>query len=165
MIPASGDGGRHRRWRRRRLAPIVGALVAVVAIGTVLTVRQISGRGPNWTGVVITVPRCPTSAEGCRAFVIDSSDDQLPESPTVAYASWSGSATTLDVSLSAGSYAVYLEGCVGLASGDTAPVGVAAGRHPSVDASPWFWMTVQFLNRMCPGFGTITDPPAQGNAP
>ena len=152
MIPASGDGGRHRRWRRRRLAPIVGALVVVVAIGTVLTVRQISGRGPNWTGVVITVPRCPTSAEGCRAFVIDSSDDQLPEPPTVAYASWSGSATTLDVSLSAGSYAVYL-------------VGVAAGRHPSVDASPWFWMTVQFLNRMCPGFGTITDPPAQGNAP
>src|ERR1035438_3959716 len=67
MIPASGDGGRHRRWRRRRLAPIVGALVVVVAIGTVLTVRQISGRGPNWTGVVITVPRCPTSAEGFAA--------------------------------------------------------------------------------------------------
>jgi len=161
MIPASADGNGHYRRRRLHFAPIVGALLVAVALGTVLTVTQLSGRGPNWTGVAITVPRCPASAQGCRAFVIESSDDRLRQPPTTAYANWSGAATTLDVSLSAGSYGVYLEGCVGYESPDTGPIVVAAGRHPDVDASPWLWGTVGFLNRLCPGFVTITYPPAQ----
>jgi hypothetical protein len=153
MIPPSGDGGRHHPWRSRRFAAIVGLVVVVVAVGAVLIVRQLTG-GSVWTGVVISVQGCPADVHGCRAYVIPASDQQTVEPPVTAYADWSGAATTLDVRLGAGSYAVKLEGCSGDETDYTSVV-VSSGRHPTVNLNTGLWFIPAFLSRTCPGFHPV----------
>jgi len=158
MIPPSGHGGRHRGWRSRPFVALAAALVVILAAAVVLIVRQATGGSP-WTGVVIKVSQCPTDAEGCRAFVVPADDQQVSIPPVVAYAGWTGSATTLDVRLAAGSYAVTLEGCSGYESGYTS-VAVIAGTHPTVDLSSGLWLNPAFLSRTCPGFHPVAGQPA-----
>jgi len=131
----------------------VGALVLVVAAAAVLIGVQLAG-GPRWTGVVINVQGCPADTHGCRAYVIPASDQQTVDPPVTAYADWSGAATTLDVRLPAGSYAVKLEGCSGDET-DYTTVVVTAGMHPTVNLNSGFWFIPAFLSRTCPGFHAV----------
>ncbi len=123
----------------------------VVAVGAALIVRQLTG-GSVWTGVVFNLPPCPMGAEGCRAFVVPAADLQTV-SPVVAHADWSGSSTTSDVSVPAGSYAVILEGCTGYERFQSA-VAVTAGTHPTVDFPGDGWELPAFA-RTCPGFHPV----------
>jgi hypothetical protein len=134
--------------------------VAVLVVGAalvVLAVRQLTG-GAAWTGVVLDVPSCPSDAVGCRAFVIRAVDQQSLAPPVVAHVDWSGSATSLDVRIPAGSYAVALEGCAGYETAYSTFV-VASGMHTSVAAGGGYWEMPKFPGRTCPGFHGMVGPP------
>jgi hypothetical protein len=132
--------------------------VVVVAAAAVLIVPRVTGDS-GWTGVVIDVPICSAQLEGCRAYVIPAAEMGMAAPAAVAHADWSGSATALDLSMPAGSYAVALEGC----TGDKTPYlafTVTSGTHPSVDDGQGYWETPMFLGRTCPGFhGAAGAPP------
>jgi hypothetical protein len=148
MIPLRLSCGWIRSRRKRRW--VAAAALVVAAAAAVLVVGQLPF-GQGWTGVVIAVQACPVDDQGCRAFVIPASDERLASPPVVAYADWSGAATTLDVRVAPGSYGVIIEGCRADSLGYM-PVNVTSGSHPGVHMNPGFWAYTSFLFRSCPGF-------------
>jgi len=146
--PASWVHGRHRH-----LALATCALVAcALAGGTAAVVTGLS-RGsadPGWTGAAVKVPYCPADAEDCRIFVVREPDTN-PGSGVIAHADWS-EATTLNVVLPPGTYAVSAEGCTGYTIASTM-LSVSPGFHAEVDLGA-NWEMPGFLGRTCPGFGS-----------
>ena len=100
---------------------------------------------------MVTVPQCPSNADGCFAAVIRASDETMSTPPVLVSHEWVGGSTTLDLSLPAGRYAVYLEGC----EGDATPYTVAAvgsAGYTSIDLTTGYWETMGFLGHTCPSF-------------
>lgn len=117
------------------LITVVGALVIVLVLGQ---------GSASWTGLEVTVPSCPASAEGCRLYVTRS------DGTAVVHADWSAAATTVDIQLPAGSYAISAEGCTGYRI-DKGVVSVQAGTGTAVDLGS-AWELPKFVDRTCPGF-------------
>jgi hypothetical protein len=130
----------HGRKRRLAIALVVLTLAAVVVV-TVLWPRPGTA---GFTGVTVAVPGCPASAQGCLVVATDAS-----AATQVAHDGWSGAATTLNLVLPAGRYAIAAEGC----AGDTIPattVTVTSGFHTVVDLGT-YWQMPGFLGRVCAG--------------
>jgi hypothetical protein len=133
------------RTHRRAAALLCG----VITVAGGLVIVAVLGQGSaSWTGVEVSVPSCPTGAEGCRLFVAH------PDGTAFVHADWSASATTVDVQLPAGTYLISAEGCTGYQI-EQGAVSVRAGAGTAVDLGS-AWQTVGFVNRACPGFIATT---------
>jgi hypothetical protein len=128
----------HRGW-----AVGIGILVACAAIALIALWPRAGS--PGFTGVAVTVPQCPAALDGCRVFAADESDGAL-----VAHEDWSGSATTLNIQLPSGHFAISAQGCKGdQISGSS--VAVTSGFHAAIDLGT-AWQLPAFDRRICPGF-------------
>ncbi len=108
---------------------------------------------PGWTGAAIAVPSCPVDAQGCRISVSHWSDaDESADASVIAQKYWSGAATTLDVLLPAGIYAVAAEGCEGYKI-ENAKISITSGYHVAIDLGA-SWELPGSIGRACPGFKT-----------
>jgi hypothetical protein len=139
---------------RRKNVGLALATLALLAgvVAAVLVLLSPPGE-PGWTGAVLRVPACPADTDGCRVFVVRESDAAaVADAPVIDDMDWSGSATTLNIRLPAGSYAISAEGCTGDQIAST-PVSVTSGFHVDVDLSA-NWEIPKFLGRACPGFET-----------
>ncbi len=141
-----GDHVELIRTHRRAAVLLCGLITAVGGLVIVLVLGQGSA---SWTGVEAAVPSCPSAAEGCRLFVT------RPDGTAVVHADWSGSATTVDIQLPAGNYAISAEGCVGYHI-EKGVVTVQAGEATAVDLGS-AWEMPGFVNRACPGFAAPTS--------
>jgi hypothetical protein len=137
---------------------IVGlALAACALVGGVVVALITLGQGPGepgWTGVAITVPSCPADAHGCRVFVIRASiGSNSVNGPDIARKDWSGAATTLNIVLPPGTYAISAEGCAGYKIENTL-ISLTSGFNRAIvlDTN---WEMPEFLGRVCPGFGSL----------
>ena len=126
----------------RRIAAAVCLVLACAVVASVALWPRPSNRG--FTGIAITVPSCPTSADGCRVFA-----DDMDGTP-FAHEDWSGSTTTLNIRLPAGRYLISAEGCRGEEIASSL-VSVASGFHTEI-ALGNTWEMPSFLGRSCPGF-------------
>jgi hypothetical protein len=150
---ASGDGAilhlvvtvaakKVGRPRAIALAVIAGTLVAGALIA--LSMFRLQAGSPGWTGAAVSVPYCPSDAEGCRVVVTEASGRD------VAHEDWSGAPTTLRIGLAAGTYAILAEGCTGYRI-DSGQISVTSGFHTAVDLG-LRWEMPAFPGRSCPGF-------------
>jgi len=131
-------------WIRthRRAAVLLCGLITVA--GGLVIVSVLGQGSASWTGVEVTVPACPSAAEGCRLLVTHQ------DGTAVVHADWSAGAATIDIQLPAGDYSIAAEGC----TGDQIEKGVVtvhAGAGTAVDLGS-FWQPVGFEHRTCPGF-------------
>jgi hypothetical protein len=131
-------------WIRthRRAAVLLCGLITVA--GGLVIVAVLGQGSASWTGVEVSVPSCPSGAEGCRLFVAHQ------DGTAVVHADWSAAATTVDVQLPAGDYLISAEGCTGDQI-EKGVVSVHAGAGTAVDLGS-AWQTIGFVNRTCPGF-------------
>ena len=149
-------GESHPGWvrRRRRQVVLTTCFLAVCAlIGVAFAVLNGLSRGlagPGWSGAAVKVPYCPADADGCRVFVVRERDAN-PGAGVIAQAHWSAAATTLNVVLPPGTYAVSAEGCTGYEMASIT-VSISSGFHAEVDLGA-NWEMPGFLGRTCPGFG------------
>ena len=129
------------RMRRRGALALCIVLVAVAA-----AIAEWPRAGtPGWTGVAVTVPSCPVSAEGCRVFLTRASDGSA-----AGHDDWRGPATTLKIVLPAGRYAISAEGCTGDRIAND-QISVTSGFHTEIDLGS-AWQMPGFPGRACPGF-------------
>jgi hypothetical protein len=131
----------------RKAAVLLCALVT--ALGGLVIVLVLGQGSASWTGVEVTVPSCPASAQGCRLFVTH------PDGTAVVHADWSGAGATIDVQLPPGSYLVSAEGCAGDQIGNVVS-SVRAGMGTTINLGS-AWQPVGFVDRTCPGFATKTS--------
>ena len=118
----------------RKAAVLLCALVT--ALGGLVIVLVLGQGSASWTGVEVTVPSCPASAQGCRLFVTH------PDGTAVVHADWSGAGATIDVQLPPGSYLVSAEGCAGDQIGNV----VSSVRRGHGDGDqPWFGVAARGL--------------------
>ena len=100
---------------------------------------------PGFTGVALTVPACPVDVDGCRVLVTNEGNSAL-----ASHRSWSGAATSLEIVLPSGRYAVSAEGCAGDKIENIAFT-VTSGFHATIDLGN-AWELPRFVRRSCPGF-------------
>lgn len=134
------------RTHRRAAVLLCGLITAVGGLVIVLVLGQGSA---SWTGVEVAVPSCPSAAEGCRLFVTHT------DGTAVVHADWSGAATTVDIQLPAGSYAISAQGCAGYQI-EKGVVTVQAGEGTALDLGS-AWEMPGFVNRACPGFAATAS--------
>jgi hypothetical protein len=131
----------------RKAAVLLCALVT--ALGGLVIVLVLGQGSASWTGVEVTVPSCPASAQGCRLFVTH------PDGAAVVHADWSGAGATIDVQLPPGSYLVSAEGCAGDQIGNVvSSVREGAGTAINLGSA---WEPVGSVDRTCPGFAATTS--------
>lgn len=135
-------------WIRthRRAAVLLCGLVT--ALGGLVIVLVLGQGSASWTGVEASVPSCPAAAEGCRLYVAH------PDGAAVVHADWSGAATTVDIQLPAGDYAISAEGCTGYQI-DKGVISVQSGAGTSIVVGS-AWALTGVANRTCPGFMATT---------
>lgn len=147
---------------RRKLwaaGAIAGVVVAALVVG--LVVRPGAGAS-RWTGLSVEVPYCPTDADGCRVVAVPAGEAASFTDPSTAHGDWSGGASTVDMTLPAGTYSVSAAGCVGYSIAPTT-VTVTEGSHVTVLLNSGdFWQMPGFLDRTCPGFHVASPAPAPG---
>jgi hypothetical protein len=147
---------RRKLWAAGTFA---GVVVAALVVG--LVVRPEAGPS-RWTGLSVEVPSCPTDADGCRVVAVPAGETASFTDPSTAHEDWSGSASTVEMTLSVGTYSVSAEGCAGYAIAPTT-VTVTEGAHVTVLLDPGgFWDMPGFLDRTCPGFHAASSAPVPG---
>jgi hypothetical protein len=134
------------RTHRRAAVLVCGLITALGGLVIVLVLGQGSA---SWTGVEVAVPSCPSAAEGCRLFVT------RPDGTAVVHADWSAAATTVDIQLPAGTYAISAQGCAGYQI-EKGVITVQSGAGTAVDLGS-AWEMPLFVNRTCPGFAATTS--------
>jgi hypothetical protein len=136
---------RSERGIRTHRGAVVGTCVLVGGILVALFALWPREGTPGFTGVAVTVPRCPADVDGCRVLVTNEGNGSL-----AAHHDWSGAAATLKVVLPSGRYAVSAEGCTGDKIGNSAFT-VTSGFHATIDLGN-AWELPGFVGRTCPGF-------------
>ena len=151
MSTGESQPGRVRRSRRQVVLATCSLAVCVLIGGAVAVVNGLSRglAGPGWSGAAVKVPYCPADAGGCRIFVVREPAAN-PGDGVIAQANWSA-ATTLNVVLPPGTYAVSAEGCTGYKIASTT-VSISPGFHAEVDLGA-NWEMPGFLGRTCPASG------------
>jgi hypothetical protein len=129
---------------RTRFGAALAVCILAAAVVLVIAVWPRPGTS-GWTGVAVTVPSCPTGAEGCRVFLTHASDGSAD-----GHDDWRGPATTLKFVLPAGRYAVSAEGCTGDRIAND-QISVTSGFHTEIDLGS-AWQMPGFPGRACPGF-------------
>jgi hypothetical protein len=131
----------------RKAARWLGVLAVfscVLLAGALIVLSPRPGT-PGFTGAAVTVPACPADAAGCRLLVVRVSDGSA-----AGHDNWSGAASTLNLALPAGRYAVSAEGCTGDRI-ESRAISVTAGFHTAVNLGG-LWEPVGAVGRACPGF-------------